>query len=71
MKELSYYEDCIINGVLMHRTNPQGEWVKTQNEKASLINSLAKLKEYERLDIISYFCHYCGAIGKCYCYNDQ
>jgi len=66
-----YYEERIIDNVLMFRNSPNQNFRPLISNKADIINKLLLMEPEIRQDIVSYFCHYCGKLTPCYCSNDD
>ena len=67
-----YYREEIINGVLMCKSTPNGEWRPVVSKIASIVNELAKLTDEERREVLSCFCRSCGSTdSRCQCWNDD
>lgn len=50
-----YYEEKIIDGILMYKTSPNGEWLVVTGTRADAINILVKMSVEQRLEVIRYF----------------
>jgi hypothetical protein len=66
-----YYEEKIMDGVLMYKTNPNGEWMVATGTRAEAVNSLVKLSEEQRLEVVMYFCPHCGGFSPCQCWKGE
>lgn len=67
-----YYEEKLIDGRLMCRTKPGGEWRPVISDVATAVNLLAHLTDDERVSVFSNFCTYCGTTQlPCCCWNDE
>ena len=66
-----YYEEKIIDGVLMCKTTPKGEWMVANGTRADAVNLLVKMSEEQRLAVLHYFCQHCGGFTPCQCWNDE
>ncbi len=73
-KGIMYYEYKIVDGQLMVRNEPRGEWKPIYNPVADAVNILSALTDDERLEVMRSFCHSCGCIEgdrPCQCWNDE
>jgi hypothetical protein len=50
-----YYEEKIINGKLMFRNKPNGDWNECTGLKADIVNKMLIVSEETRRDIIAMF----------------
>lgn len=66
-----YYEEKIIDGVLMYKTTPNGEWMVATGTRAEAVNSLVKMSEKQRLEVVRHFCPHCGGFSPCQCWNGE
>ena len=66
-----YYEEKIIDGVLMYKTTPSGEWGVVTGPRAYAVNLLVKISEEQRLSVFGYFCPHCGGFSPCQCRKDE
>lgn len=70
-----FYEERVMNGVLMCRSTPDGEWRMATTPHAQSVNALLALSESQRKDVLAFFCLHCGGVQpngkKCQCCNDE
>ncbi len=67
-----YYEEKFVNGLLMLRNMPDGEWYFKYTELAQVANIVMELSEEDRLKLFGYFCAGCGTHElPCHCQNDE
>jgi hypothetical protein len=67
-----YSEDKLINGVLMTRFSPDGEWQRKTTNAALAVNLLTMLSDEQREEVFGYFCTHCGSLDvRCQCWNDE
>lgn len=69
-----FYEEKIVDGILLCRTAPNGQWRRATDRRAQLVNELAQMEDEQRLSILAMFCSSCGdvkPIGGCNCMRDD
>ena len=70
-----YYEEQVIDGVLMCRSEPAGEWRPATAPYAAAVNALLALTDEQRGEATRFFCSHCGCVqpnGRlCQCWNDE
>jgi len=67
-----YYEEKFIDGKLMFRTIPEGDWHINNRAFAKVANKVLALTEDERVEVFSCFCNHCGSTDtQCQCWNDE
>ena len=67
-----FYEEQVIDGILMCRTTPTGQWARDKSRTAGVINALLTLTDEERVHAFTFFCLNCGCNDPmCYCWNDE
>ncbi|MBD3351720.1 MAG: hypothetical protein GF364_09570 [Candidatus Lokiarchaeota archaeon] len=55
-----YYEEKVIDGRLMYRIDPKGEWAPVKGAKAIAVSTLSLLTDDERKEVLSFFCACCN-----------
>lgn len=69
---IMYHEEKIINGKLMCRHTPDSEWYPKTGDYARAVNTMLRLSEEERVNVMHHFCKGCGTSKKaCYCERDE
>ena len=72
MKQASYKEQ-VIDGVLMCRSEPSGEWSPAATLYAGAVNALIALTDEQRERAMRFFCSHCGDVqptdSVCHCSN--
>lgn len=67
-----YYEEKFIDGKLMYRNTPEGDWHIKHNAYAKVANRVYSLSDEERMEVFSLFCTHCGSDNpRCHCWNDK
>ena len=67
-----YYEEKIIDGKLMFRTNLNSDFIPVESNVSRIVNLLLSENEDVRMEVFSYFCKYCGSDDPdCQCWNDE
>lgn len=67
-----YYEEKFIDGKLMFRNLPKGEWHEKTTAVAIVANQIMKLNMEERVELFGLFCTHCGdSTPLCYCMRDE
>ena len=67
-----FYEEKFIDGKLMFRTTPKGEWEHKTTSVALVANQLILMTDDERVELFSLFCTHCGSDDpRCQCWNDE
>ncbi len=67
-----YYEEKFINGKLMFRNMPDGEWEEKTTAVAIVANQMMKLNDEERVKLFGLFCTHCGSSDtSCRCWDDE
>ncbi len=71
-KDKMYHEEKFINGILMHRSKPDGEWTVSKSLTASITNIVYSMRQEDREKLFSLFCTHCGSTNpRCQCWNDE
>ena len=66
-----FYEERIIDGVLLCRSAPFDPWRRAITQHADAVNELLKLTQEQRKVVFSKFCTHCGDVDpKCWCWDD-
>lgn len=70
-----YYEERIINNILMCRAQPDEDWEPVDTCKGRVVNEMLRLTGNQRVEVMNYFCLHCGTVQKpnkwCQCWNDE
>ena len=66
-----YYQEKFLNGRLVIKTTPDGEWRQAVGEYADTANAVYRLADTQREELFSHFCQ-CGSTDTgCQCWNDE
>jgi hypothetical protein len=73
---MMFYEEQVIDGVLMCRLTPNGKWGIATSDYAAAANALLALNDDQRIAAMSFFCSHCGTKqptygSLCQCWNDE
>lgn len=67
-----FYEERIMQGILMCRSSPRGEWRYATTPHAIAVNALMQLTDSQRQEAFRHFCTSCGTDDpRCQCWNDE
>lgn len=70
-----FYEERVIDGRLMCRSDPKGEWRPVRSSPhVAAVEALIALTDEQRMDALSLFCTHCGKVQptfRCQCWNDE
>ncbi len=71
-----FYEERVIDGQLMWRGDPKGEWrpMPSACQYVAAFEELIALTDEQRMDAFRLFCTHCGTVQtafRCQCWNDE